>query len=290
MEIIGEAVENPEWSVFQAALLEKVATQLSADVSSTASRAAIDIAYTIARTGGEAGCTAVLNRLTPVLLESAREAHTSVRKELLQAVKQASSGSNGATTIMPTARSISSSSASSGSEEERLSVGCEMLAQLISCVGVSTHHATQVSCRSHTHSQQSSSSLLATTCSVNVLKPFIAEIFHVLAAFVSTYALNTQEESTEHVTNPFAAVKASFSTPAASSIHSTEPVKGEGDGNARKFVAHILPPVHTVLALVGSISAMCELLQRFALSCAIISYVIFVLVTVTFIVKLDFFV
>jgi hypothetical protein len=52
---------------------------MAADASSAAARLAIDLAYVIARTGGDAGCAAVLQSLAPFMLQATAATHKQVK-------------------------------------------------------------------------------------------------------------------------------------------------------------------------------------------------------------------
>lgn len=123
-----------DWQTFGAPLLDKISLELSTDLSSAKGKASIDIAYVIARMGGNACCTAVLAVLAPQLAAITSTTQINLKKEVQRAAQDA-------VRRVDRVLNLNSSSNSKGaavgvsSEDGRLAMGIEMLAQLIACVG-----------------------------------------------------------------------------------------------------------------------------------------------------------
>lgn len=268
--IISVGVESAEWQAFQGSLLESIVAQLSADLSSPSSKAAIDIAYVIARTGGDASCAAVMQRIAPLLLLHTQEAHKQSRLAILQAARESASGVlNVSSSKTGTARG-----GASNKDEDKMAIAMEMLAQLIACVGelsvaVATssehEHVHTAACshgpdghhhhdHDHHHGHQQEDNRVQTLAntvapvSPAVLMPYRDAIFAALTSFVQP--VQVELETSKDAVNPFLAVKAAYSGAPGD-------VSGTTSG-----VPTFLPPPSAMLAVVASVSAMRELLQR----------------------------
>ena len=138
-------------------MLNKISLELSTDLSSSKAKAAIDIAYVIARMGGNACCAAVLQVLAPQLTAITASTHINLKKEVQRAAQDAVRRVD---RVLSLGTSSSNKTATVGvsSEDGRLAVGIEMLAQLIACVGASPLEFTSASNNHHDHAHDHSSS------------------------------------------------------------------------------------------------------------------------------------
>ena len=129
-------------------MLNKISLELSTDLSSSKAKAAIDIAYVIARMGGNACCAAVLQVLAPQLTAITASTHINLKKEVQRAAQDAVRRVD---RVLSLGTSSSNKTATVGvsSEDGRLAVGIEMLAQLIACIGASPLEFTSAASNNH---------------------------------------------------------------------------------------------------------------------------------------------
>ena len=286
-----------DWQTFGAPLLNEISLELSTDLSSTKAKAAIDIAYVIARMGGNSCCAAVLQVLAPQLTAITATAQINLKKEVQRAAQDAVRRVD---RVLSLGTSSSNKTATVGvsSEDGRLAVGIEMLAQLIACVGASPleltstssnhhdhahDHSTSGGCggkggggcggghghshdHSHTHcghhktsATPSSSSSSVAIGDTSALQPHLDALFPNLAAFVQPSVVALEGNESSVAVNPFLAVKSAFTESAEPASSST---KNDDVVMTESQTTVFTVPAAAVLAIVASISAMRELIAR----------------------------
>lgn len=141
------------WDSFAAPLLDKIVFELSAEISSAKAKSAVDIAYVMTRMGGEACCAEVLHKLAPFLLQYAVETYSNVTQAVQRGAQETLRGVDRVLNLAA-ANKATARGGTINSEDGKLAVGLEMLAQLIACVDNGSSEASYVSTggSSHHHS------------------------------------------------------------------------------------------------------------------------------------------
>ena len=224
-----------------------MSAQLASDAAADQARAAIDIAYAVARMTNKISCSyaVVLKSLAPLLLKVCETAHTDASALLQRAAQDAVRCTTTA------ASATAGGTAAAPGNEGRLTVGSEMLAQLIACAG-----GDNVKACTHAHhpdSKDSCSTASASALAVEALQPYAVQIFDTLIRFAQPQQLQVTPPAEKASVNPFLAVKASFGETGAAA---------GSDKAISEASKDFLSPAPCMLAVVGSISAMRELLQR----------------------------
>jgi hypothetical protein len=236
-------VDGVEWKAFFTVLLEKIGAQIGHDVSASASATAVEAAYVIARSGGEAGGAVVLQKLAPLLLQATESAHAQQQQALRRAVVETAAG-NGVANVSGRATGKGRQNPATA-EGEGWTAPMEMLAQLIACVSERPAHTCNSAgaCSGHLHRP--------TPPSPAVLTPHTLDMFHTLRRFVEPAVVDptVSDNAATGAVNPFLAVKAAFSEDAS-----------RDDAGSRAPV--LVVPETTADAVVAALSALRELLQR----------------------------
>ena len=251
MYFVGTA--SAAWKCFVEPLLSQVSAQLASDAAGGQGSAPIDIAYAVARRAtkiSSSGSVAVLKSLAPLLLQVCETAHTDASALLQRAAQDAVRCITTAATAAAGARP---GSAAAPGDEGRLAVGSEMLAQLIDCAGGDNAKTCTHAQHAHPDSKDSCSTAPASALAVEALQPYAVQIFDTLIRFAQPQQLQVTAPAENATVNPFLAVKASFGETGAAA---------GSDKAISEASKAFLSPAPCMLAVVGSITAMRELLQR----------------------------
>jgi hypothetical protein len=128
-----------DWKTFNEAILAKVAAELCENIAGLKAKAAIDIAYVMARTGGCLCCGGVLQVLVPLLLKFTGAAQSKIAPLVTAGALDSARGMKRASATLSAADSSSSSSGGTSASEASMPLAIEMLTQLIACANYSSH-------------------------------------------------------------------------------------------------------------------------------------------------------